>query len=235
MGMRSRSQAHGGAEALDNRRSGECRRAAGALEHALVLPPSLRFGAACRLTLSMLSNVQQLKRRGATRARRATGRAHGVRIDAGADAVVLAQHVGEGLRGCAQVHHGEAIGLEAGKEVGPACDGRELLARDEAHIPAEGAEGLAVKRVAEFCFRQREHQHQVLVDRGRNLLSAHGLGPVGDHHDHQRPEAQRDADQGRQIADEPQGESPALHGRDYTAASSPADLAPLFPSNFWRK
>jgi len=53
------------------------------------------------------------------------GCAHGVRIDAGADAAELAVFVGVVRDGCAQVHHRGAIGFEAGAEVGPVVNGVE--------------------------------------------------------------------------------------------------------------
>lgn len=173
-------------------------------------------------------------RRCAARTRRAIGGAHRVCIDAGADAVAVAEQVGEGLRGAPQVHDREAAGLEAWQEFGPACDDGELLVRGEAHTPAEGAEGLAPEGVAELHFCQRWHEYEVFVDRWGDPSSAHGLATLGDHHDHQRPKTQRDADERRQIADEPQGKSPALYGREYTAPVHPADLAPLLPQNSGR-
>ena len=53
----------------------------------------------------------------AKRVRRSMGRAHAVRIIARADAVEAAVFVEEESGGGVQVHHGEAIGLEAFSDV----------------------------------------------------------------------------------------------------------------------
>ena len=81
-------------------------------------------------------------------------------------------------------------------------------------------------------FGHGQHRHEMLVDGGIDLLPAHGFLPVDDHEDHQRPEAQHDAQQGRDVAQEPKGESPVLHGGDYTPARTPADPVPLYPPIF---
>jgi len=47
------------------------------------------------------------------------GRVHGGRVDAGADAVGVAEGLGEGARGSVEVHDGAAVGLEAGAEILP--------------------------------------------------------------------------------------------------------------------
>jgi len=100
------------------------------------------------------------------------GRTHGVGTDAGADAVVLTLHVGEGLGGGAQVQHGEAIGFQESQDVCPGCDRGELFARDKTHIPSEDAEGMVIEPVAKFCFSEREHQHLVLVNCARSSFRA---------------------------------------------------------------
>jgi len=92
-----------------------------------------------------------------------------------------------------------------------------------------------VEGETQLCFCDGEHLHQGVVDAAMNLLSAHGSPTAADHQDHQRPETQRDAEEGRQIAQEPQGDAATLHAADYTAAIDPADLAPVFPSNFRSK
>jgi hypothetical protein len=148
----------------------------------------------------------------AKRVRRSMRRAHGVRIDAGAEAVLVAEDVGEDDGGLAQVHDGEAIRLEARAEVGPVCNRREVFQKDETRVPAEGAEGLAVECVAQAGFGHGQHCHQGVVDARVDLLSARGFATVADHEDHQRPEAQRDADESRQVAQEPQGETATVHG-----------------------
>jgi hypothetical protein len=130
-----------------------------------------------------------------------------------ADAVLVAEDVGEDDGGLAQVHDGEAIRLEARAEVGPAGDRGEVFQKDETRVPAEGAEGLAVECVAQARFGHGQHGHQGFVDAGIDLLSARSFATVADHEDHQRPEAQRDTDQGRQIAQEPQGETATVHGQ----------------------
>jgi hypothetical protein len=141
------------------------------------------------------------------------GRTGGVRVHAGADAVLVAENVGEDDGGLAQVHDGEAVGLEARAEVGPVCDRGELFQQDEARVPAEGAEGLAVECVAQARFSHGQHCHQGVVDAGIDPLSARSFATVADHEDHQRPEAQRDADESRQVAQEPQGETATVHGQ----------------------
>jgi hypothetical protein len=108
----------------------------------------------------------------------------GVRIEAGA--VIVAQHVGEGLRDRAQVRDRHAKRLEARQEFGPACFGGELFVRDEAHISGEAAEGPAPEHVAGFGFGEGKHEHPVLIECWGDASCAHGLGPVGDHHDHPR-------------------------------------------------
>lgn len=108
----------------------------------------------------------------------------GVRIAAGA--VIVAQHVGEGLRGRVQVRDRQSKRLEARQEFGPAHDGGELFVRDEAHIPGDGAEGPAPERVAERGFGERKHAHAVLMERWGDAPSAHGPATVGDRHDHPR-------------------------------------------------
>jgi hypothetical protein len=145
--------------------------------------------------------------------RRSMGRAHGVRIDAGAEAVLVAENVGEDDGGLAKVHDGEAIRLEARAEVGPVYDRGEVFQKDETRVPAEGAEGLAVERVAQAGLRHGQHRHQGFVDAGIDLLSARGSATAADQEDHQRPEAQRDADESRQVAQEPQGEAATVHGQ----------------------
>jgi hypothetical protein len=130
-----------------------------------------------------------------------------------ADAVLVAEDVGEDDGGAAQVGHGEAIRLEARAEVGPAGDRRELFQQDETRVPAEGAEGLAVECVAQARFSHGQHCHQGVVDARVDPLSARSFATVADHEDHQRPEAQRDTDKSRQVAQEPQGETPTVHGQ----------------------
>jgi hypothetical protein len=140
-------------------------------------------------------------------------RARGVRIDAGAEAVLVAEDVGEDDGGLAKVHDGEAVGLEARAEVGPVCDRRELFQQDETRVPAEGAEGLAVECVAQARFSHGQHCHQGVVDARVDPLSARGSATAADQEDHQRPEAQRDADESRQVAQEPQREAATVHGQ----------------------
>ena len=62
-------------------------------------------------------NTHRLMVSSAKRVRRTMGCAHGVRIDAGADAVATAVFVEEEGGGCVQVLHRGAIGLEACAEV----------------------------------------------------------------------------------------------------------------------
>ena len=171
-------------------------------------------------------------RRCATRARRTMGRSHSVRIDACVDAVDVAKTAGESRRGFAQVHHLGAIDLEAFGDVGPVGDRRKDFEPDLAHVPAERAPRLAAEGVVEFCFRDGEHVHDGFVHTAVDRLSANCSVTAADHHDHQRPEAPRDADQSRQVAQEPQGDASTLHAADYTTANTPADSMPVFPQMF---
>jgi hypothetical protein len=81
-------------------------------------------------------------------------------------------------------------------------------------------------------FRDREHVHYALESARADLLARHGSATGADHHNHQRAKTSHDADQSRQIPQEPQGDMSTLHAADCTAAFSPADLAPLFPPDF---
>jgi hypothetical protein len=114
----------------------------------------------------------------AKRVRRSMRRARGVRIDARAEAVLVAEDVGEDDGGLAKVHDGEAIRLEARAEVGPAGDRRELFQQDETRGPAEGAEGLAVECVAQAGFRHGQHCHHGVVDAGSILFPRAALRPL---------------------------------------------------------
>jgi hypothetical protein len=136
-----------------------------------------------------------------------------VRIDAGADAVVLADEVGEGLGGGGDVHHGEAVGLKTLRRCLPAFRHRDGFELDAARVPAEGAGGLSREGVTQARFGDRQHLHDAAVDALGDLASEHGFATVGDHDDHQRPEAQHDAQQGRHITQEPERPGPTFHGQ----------------------
>ena len=140
---------------------------------------------------------------------------------------MAADAVGEALGGRGKVHHVGAVGLEARAELVPVAERRQDLQARKARVPAQGAIGLAAQRMVQAGLGQRQQAHQRLVDMGGDRLPAHGPVTVADHQDHQRPEAQRETDQGRHIAQEPQGEGLALHGREYTPATNPADPVPL--------
>jgi hypothetical protein len=63
--------------------------------------------------------------------------------------------------------------------------------------PGEGAIGLPMQREAEVRFDDRMLVHDEVVDARADLLPKHGAPTAADHHDHQRPEAPRDAYQRR--------------------------------------
>jgi hypothetical protein len=63
-------------------------------------------------------------------------------------------------------------------------------------------------------FGDRQQVHDEDVDARADLLAEPGAATVPDLHDHQRPEAPRDANQTRQIAQEPQGEASTLRAAD---------------------
>ena len=167
----------------------------------------------------------------AKRVRRSMGDTHRIRIDAHADAVDAAEAFGEARSGGVQVHHVDGVGLEACAEVGPVLDRGEDFELDVADIPAQRAPGLAAERVVKPRLGDGEHLHDTFIGARADLLSKHGAATVGDHHDHQRPENQHDADQCRQVAQEPQGNASTLHAADYTLPFTPADPVPLFPPN----
>jgi hypothetical protein len=59
-----------------------------------------------------------------------------------------------------------------------------------------------------------QHVHDAILNARADILSEHGAAISTDRHDHQRPEAQRDADQCRQVEQQPPGQkSSASFGR----------------------
>jgi hypothetical protein len=163
------------------------------------------------------------------------GHAGGVGVDVGADAVGEADIIGELLRCRRKVEHGEAVGVEALVGFFPGCGDGDHLEADVARIPAECAEGLTCEGVAQARFGDGDHLHDVVVDGRIDFPSQHGFATVGDHDDQQRPEAQEDAQQGRDVTQEPEGPGPTVHGRDYTAARTPAGFEKANPTNFRAK
>ncbi len=121
----------------------------------------------------------------------------------------------------------------------PYTDKTKRRGRATAHVTAEGAEGLAVEGVAKPCFGEREAERQRLADCGRHVPSARGLATPGEHHDHQRPQAQRDTDESWQITDEPHGWRVlrflgVKNGRIFTRRSG-AGVSPGFEHRFFPK
>ncbi len=151
------------------------------------------------------------------------------------DAVLRTQVVDIGAHGGLEVHVGAAIGFEATLGLGPVrgrCEGGE---RHKAVAPAEAAIGFAPESEVEPCFGVGEQDRDDVEDGFRNLLSAHGGKAAADHEDHQRPEAEHDTQQGRDVTQQPEGKASAFHGRHYTCVRSPADLPNANPPYFSRK
>lgn len=61
----------------------------------------------------------------------------------------------------------------------------------------------------------RQHVHDEVLDARADLLAEPGAATVPDLHDHQRPDATRDANQTRQVAQEPQGDASTPRATDY--------------------
>ncbi len=140
------------------------------------------------------------------------------------DAVLLAQVFDIGIDVRVHLATGAGVGVIA-------RDGLvEIVARGDkredhaARVPAEAAIGLPPECEGQTCFGVGEQDGEVDIAALADLLSGRGAASVDDHEDHQRPEAEHDAEQGRDVTQQPQGEAPAFHGRDYKRAGDPADL-----------
>ncbi len=152
-----------------------------------------------------------------------------------ADAVLLAQVLDISAGAVFEIHVGAAIGFEALLGFEPVRGRCECAEHHEAMAPAETAVGLAPEGEVEPCFGVREQDRDGVEDGFRNLLSAHGGKAAADHEDHQRPEAEHDAQQGRDVTQQPEGKASAFHGRHYKCARGPADLRNANPPYFARK
>ena len=72
-----------------------------------------------------------------------------------------------------------------------------------AYIQGEAAIGLSPQGEGEARFGVGEQDREVVVRALADLLAGRGAAPVGDHHDHQRPEADHDAQQGWDVTEQP--------------------------------
>ncbi len=105
----------------------------------------------------------------------------------------------------------------------------------EAGVPAEAAVGLPRDCEYETRLGVGEQEGDGFEHRPAKRLSAHDSAFAGDQEDHQRPEAEHDTQEGRDVAQQPDGPAFAFHERHYTCARSPADLPNANPPYFLRK
>ena len=95
---------------------------------------------------------------------------------------------------------GAAVGFEALRVLVPIVGGGDHGERHKPVIPAEAAVGFAPQCEVEPCFSVGQEDGKVIVGGLRNALSTHGAETVADHEDHQRPEADHDPQEGREVA-----------------------------------
>jgi len=151
------------------------------------------------------------------------------------EAVLLAQMLDIAAGADFEAHAGAAIVFKATRSVGPGFGGAEELEGDGARVPADAAVGFAPESKVEPGFGVREEDRKLVEDAFADRLAAHGCEAVADHEDHQRPEADHDAQKGGDITQQPDGQAPTFHGREFKPARSPAGLRRGFPQVFWRK
>ena len=152
-----------------------------------------------------------------------------------ADAVLRAQVIDISADCRFEVHVGPAVRFEALLGLGPILRRGERAERHKAMVPAEAALGLAPEGEVETRFGVGEEDRDGVEDGFCDLLSAHGCKAAADHEDHQRPEAEHDTQQGRDVTWQPEGQASTFHGRHYKCARSPADLRNANPPYFSRK
>ncbi len=134
-------------------------------------------------------------------------------------------HVAEGVHvvRVALLHFAQVVG------------GGDEIEAHEARVPAEAAVGLARECEGEARFGVGEQEGDGFEHRSADRLSAHDSAFAGDQEDHQRPEAEHDTQEGREVTQQPYGPAFAFHGCDYTRVWSPADLPNANPPYFSRK
>ena len=141
------------------------------------------------------------------------------------------------MRSCArEVLHLVHVGADAGHEgdvVGGEVGEVELY---QLRIVAEAAVGFAPERVGERGFGVEEMVREGVELAAIRLAASDDAVAFGDQRDDEQPEAREHSGESGKVAQQPCGNAAfVLHGRDYTPAISPADLAPVFPPNFSRK
>ncbi len=153
MRVRFRKLALARKQAIGNRQSGEMGRTAGVGEPALVLRDSLRppQGEGSE-RVAIFGCGRGVWRVGLTRGS-CMGRVHGGRVVGGADAIDVAEGLGEGARGCVEVHDGAAVGLEGGgrnppmrRRARPAGAGRGAGTSRRRGRPGDGGRSGALPR-----------------------------------------------------------------------------------------
>ena len=148
------------------------------------------------------------------------------------DPVLRADVVEVGIDDGVHVAEGVEVVLAALLGVVPVVGRRDEVEFYQTMIPAKAAIGLSPEGEDEARFGVSDEGWQSFEGRAADLASTHGAANAGDHEDHQRPEADHDAQQGRDVTQQPEGPAFAFHGRQYTSAGSPAGLRDANPPNF---
>ena len=129
-----------------------------------------------------------------------------------ADAVLRAQFVHAGAGVSFGITADALITMEAHLGFGPRLGRGVERERDAAMVPAEAAVGFAQDGEVEPGFGMGQQVGKFFEGRFRDGFSAHGCEAVADHEDHQRPEADHDAEQGRDVTQQPEGHAAGFHG-----------------------
>ena len=143
-----------------------------------------------------------------------------------ADAILRAEMADIGVDDGVHVAEGVRETEEALAGVGPELGRREDLQLDVARVPAEAAVGFAPEGIVEAGFGEGEGEREVVADA---LACGRGAAAACHRDDDQRPEADDQPHEGRDVSEQPQREARAFHGDEYTAAGGPAGLVAPIP------
>jgi len=148
-------------------------------------------------------------------------------------APATAQDIGV-VRGCPrEVLHLVHAGADAGQEGDVVGGDVYELQLHQLRVVAEAAIGFAPQRLGERGFSREKRVREAIEPDLRGPAASDDAEAVGDQGNDEQPEAREHSGECRKVAQQPCGNAAfVLHGRDYAAPNTPADLAPLFPPDF---